>query len=75
MLTEVMQRYGLTRPPVDVGFFETEHHTQLSRDIRIAIMGARLVAVTAVIGVRVATEQKTYISLWLSTTHAVRLPL
>ena len=50
MLTEVMQRYGLIRPPVDVGFFETEHHTQLSRDIRVAIMGARLVAVTAVIG-------------------------
>jgi hypothetical protein len=25
MLTEVMQFYGLLRPPVDAGFFETEH--------------------------------------------------
>ena len=26
MLTEVMRHYGLARPPVDAGFFETEHH-------------------------------------------------
>ncbi len=50
MLTEVMRYYGLARPPNDVGFFETEHHTQVSRDIRAAIMGGRLIAVTAVIG-------------------------
>lgn len=50
MLTEVMQFYGLARPPVDVGFFETEHHTQVSRDIRAAIAGGRLIALTAVIG-------------------------
>jgi hypothetical protein len=28
MLTEVMRFYGLARPPVDAGFFETEHHAQ-----------------------------------------------
>jgi len=50
MLTEVMRYYGLARPPTDAGFFETEHHTQVSRDIRAAIMGGRLIAVTAVIG-------------------------
>ena len=50
MLTEVMRFYGLSRPPVDVGFFETEHHAQVSRDIRAAIMGGRLIALTAVIG-------------------------
>jgi type II secretory pathway predicted ATPase ExeA len=50
MLTEVMQHYGLARPPVDAGFFETEHHAQVSRDIRAAIMGGRLIALTAVIG-------------------------
>jgi hypothetical protein len=33
MLTEVMQHYGLARPPVDAGFFETEHHAQVARDI------------------------------------------
>ena len=50
MLTEVMRFYGLTRPPVDAGFFETEHHAQVSRDIRAAIVGGRLIALTAVIG-------------------------
>ncbi len=50
MLTEVMRYYGLARPPTDAGFFETEHHTQVARDIRAAIMDGRLIAVTAVIG-------------------------
>src|SRR3954451_6419708 len=50
MLTEVMRFYGLTRPPIDAGFFETDHHTQVSRDIRAAIMGGRLIALTAIIG-------------------------
>lgn len=50
MLTEVMRYYRLARPPIDAPFFETEHHTQISRDIRAAITGGRLIAVTAVIG-------------------------
>ena len=50
MLTEVMRHYSLARPPIDVGFFETEHHAQVSRDIRAAIVGGRLIALTAVIG-------------------------
>jgi hypothetical protein len=44
MLTEVMRFYGLTRPPIDAGFFGTEHHTQVSRDIRAAIVSGRLIA-------------------------------
>ncbi len=35
MLTEVMRHYHLRRPPVDVGFFETDHcvfHTKLITD-------------------------------------------
>ncbi len=45
MLTEVMRFYGLTRPPVDAGFFETEHHAQVSRDIRAAILGGLSISV------------------------------
>jgi type II secretory pathway predicted ATPase ExeA len=45
-----MRFYGLARPPVDAGFFQTEHHAQVSRDIRAAIVGGRLIALTAVIG-------------------------
>ena len=50
MLTEVMRHYRLARPPVDVGFFETEHHVQVMRDLRAAIQAGRLIALTAVIG-------------------------
>jgi type II secretory pathway predicted ATPase ExeA len=50
MLTEVMRFYGLARPPIEAGFFETEHHAQVSRDIRAAIMGGRLIALTSIIG-------------------------
>ncbi len=50
MLTEVMRFYSLARPPIDAGFFETEHQAQVSRDIRAAIVGGRLIALTAIIG-------------------------
>jgi type II secretory pathway predicted ATPase ExeA len=50
MLTEVMRFYDLARPPVDLGYFETEHHTQIVRDLRASIAGGRLIALTAVIG-------------------------
>jgi type II secretory pathway predicted ATPase ExeA len=50
MLTEVMQHYGLARPPIDAGFFETEHHAQVSRDIQAAITRGGLIALTAIIG-------------------------
>ena len=50
MLTEVMRHYGLARPPIDAGFFETEHHAQVLRDIRATITGGRLIALTAIIG-------------------------
>jgi hypothetical protein len=44
MLTEVMQHYGLARPPIDAGFFETEHPAQVSHDIQAAITRGRLIA-------------------------------
>ena len=50
MQTEVMRYYGLARPPVDLGFFETEHHAQLAHDLKTAISGGRLIALTATIG-------------------------
>ena len=50
MLTEVMQHYGLVRPPVEAGFFETEHHAQVARDIQAAITRGGLIALTAIIG-------------------------
>jgi type II secretory pathway predicted ATPase ExeA len=35
---------------IDAGFFETEHHTQVSRDIQAAITRGGLIALTAIIG-------------------------
>jgi type II secretory pathway predicted ATPase ExeA len=50
MQTEVMRNYGLEKPPVDLGFFETPHHVQLAHDLKTAISGGRLIALTATIG-------------------------
>lgn len=50
MLTEVMEHYGLERPFQAAGFFETDHHRQITKGIRTAIYGGRLVAVTGIVG-------------------------
>lgn len=50
MLTEIMHSYGLRCEPVNMGFFETEHHEQLLRDLRVAIHHGWLIAYTSVIG-------------------------
>jgi type II secretory pathway predicted ATPase ExeA len=86
MLTEVMRFYGLARPPVDAGFFETEHHAQVARDIHAAIMGGRLIALTAVIGsgktvlsrrlrADLEREGRVIVSRSLSIDKAISLPL
>jgi type II secretory pathway predicted ATPase ExeA len=87
MLTEVMQHYGLARPPIDAGFFETEHHAQVSRDIQAAITRGGLIALTAIIGsgktilsrrLRAALEQenKVIVSRSLSLEKAkIAMPL
>jgi type II secretory pathway predicted ATPase ExeA len=50
MLTEVMEHFGLARDLLAAGYFETEHHRQLAKDVRAAILAGRLVAVTGVVG-------------------------
>jgi len=50
MLTEVMQFYGLKRGFHGAGYFETDHHRQLAKDIRSAIYMGRLIAVTGIVG-------------------------
>jgi len=58
MQTEVMRYYGLARPPVDLGFFETEHHAQLTHDLKTAITGGRLIALTVNDKVKFPTSDK-----------------
>lgn len=50
MLTEVMQHYGLTRDPHAAGYFETEHHQRICKDIRAAIVDGNLVAIAGMVG-------------------------
>jgi type II secretory pathway predicted ATPase ExeA len=42
MRVEVMQRYGLTQPLSQAGYYETQHHQQLIKDIKGAILEGRL---------------------------------
>ena len=50
MRVEVMQYYGLTQQLDQAGYYETEHHKQLIKDIRGAIHDGRLIAVCGVVG-------------------------
>lgn len=48
MRVEVMQYYGLTNPLTQAGYYETETHKQLTKDIRAAILEGRLIALCGV---------------------------
>ncbi|MFD2274288.1 hypothetical protein ACFS07_33385 [Undibacterium arcticum] len=50
MRVEVMEHYGLTQAFSQAGYYETEHHQQLIKDIKGAIMQGRLIAVCGVVG-------------------------
>ena len=50
MLTEMMKHYGLACDLRAVGYYETEHHRQLCREVRAAILAGRLVAIAGMVG-------------------------
>ena len=50
MRVEVMQHYQLTQPLSQAGYYETQHHQQLIKDIKSAILEGRLIALCGVIG-------------------------
>ena len=50
MLTEVMEHFGLARDLHTAGFYETPHNRQVLKEVRAALPGGRLVAVTGLIG-------------------------
>jgi len=50
MRVEVMQHYQLTQPLGQAGYYETQHHQQLIKDIKSAILEGRLIALCGVIG-------------------------
>ena len=50
MRVEVMEHYGLTVPLNQAGYYQTEHHQELMKDVRGAINEGRLIAVCGLIG-------------------------
>jgi len=50
MRVEVMDYYGLIKPLNRAGYYETEHHSQLFKNIRGSILDGRIIALYGVIG-------------------------
>ena len=50
MLTDVMEHFGLTKSLRQVGYFATDHHQQLLKDLKATIREGGLVALTGVVG-------------------------
>ncbi|MFS2011979.1 ExeA family protein [Azospirillum sp. CT11-132] len=50
MLTEVMEHFKLERDLLMAGYYETDHHRQLIKDVKASILAGRLVAVAGVVG-------------------------
>lgn len=50
MRVEVMDYYGLTKPLNRAGYYETEHHSQLLKNIRGAIHEGRIIVLYGVVG-------------------------
>jgi type II secretory pathway predicted ATPase ExeA len=50
VLSEVMEHYGLALPFDEVGFFTTEHHQKIIRQMKAAIQAGRLVALSGLVG-------------------------
>jgi type II secretory pathway predicted ATPase ExeA len=50
MRAEVREFYGLTQPLSRAGYYETEHHRQILKNVRGAILEGRIVALCGVIG-------------------------
>lgn len=50
MLTEVMEHFRLERDLLMAGYYETDHHRQLIKDVKASILVGRLVAVAGVVG-------------------------
>jgi len=46
VLSEVMEHYGLALPFDEVGFFTTEHHQKIIKQMKAAIQAGRLVALS-----------------------------
>ena len=50
MLSDVMTHFQLVKEFRNVGYFETDHHKQIFRELKIAIRQGKLIAVSGIVG-------------------------
>lgn len=50
MLSDVMEYFGLTRDFRSVGYFETENHKQIFKELKVAIRQGQMVALSGIVG-------------------------
>ncbi len=58
MLSDVMDFYSLTRDFQGVGYFETEHHQQIFKELKAAIKQGQMVALSGIVGCGKTTTLK-----------------
>ena len=50
MLTEVMEHFGLTKTLRQAGYFETDHHQRLLKDLKATIYNGDLIILSGIVG-------------------------
>lgn len=58
MLSDVMEHYGLNRDFSHAGYFETEHHRQLLKELKSAIKQGKMIAFCGIVGCGKSTTVK-----------------
>ncbi|MCK5232180.1 MAG: Flp pilus assembly complex ATPase component TadA, partial [Desulfobulbaceae bacterium] len=50
MLSDVMSHFKLVKEFRNVGYFETDHHKQIFKELNMAIRQGKLIAVAGIVG-------------------------
>ena len=50
MLNDVMNYYSFIRDFKGAGYFETEHHQQIVKELKVAIKQGQIVALSGIVG-------------------------
>ena len=75
MLSEVMEHYGLAFPFDEAGFFETEHHRKVVKQMKAAIQAGRLVALSGLVALtQVSAVPEALPSRYWCASNAKLLP-
>jgi type II secretory pathway predicted ATPase ExeA len=71
MLSEVMEYYGFKKPLAHLGYFETEHHAHLVKELKIALERGRLVALTGIVGCGKTTTLQRLSESWVQSKEVI----